>query len=843
MDVISLLNFSNVAAEQQKQETRQAPLSRNRTPWDAGGYSLPINTLNHTAISPSTTAANEVLNGCLQIHSYDSQSIETAKLPHHRFSDSSSSLSSFTSPTNSTPNSTTHSRFSSMSTVNSIHPFSFSNNSNHIFDSPTVLARSSESPTTPQVECHSAPASPTDIRGIMPSPTESLDALAALAEQQQVSQHTGYNQKHRSQSMAAVPSTKNLRDEIESAQPDDTNRLKRSGSPSDLMLIPRSSQQASSTNNGEGEEDSPTKEKSGRLLSASNANSLTLGLKTHKRTNSAPNFPRNTIQPSRASSSSITTASERAPQLATNQLDVTSPVGSTASNIPDGDIDAAGETEPDQPPTCMYTVNCDTGSQPRKAISHIFGRNKMCTRMIPQSVWVHYCRKHYQRSRYRNPKEYAKLQCALVQQQIRRVHDWSQQNTERGQAGTVQDWGLAVRKREQKRLDELNGSNRKRRAAFDAQDEDEDEDDEAAQANLRPATAVPDWLLGLCGKGYSTEDILGIFNRLHTEILEDMMPCFPDIEILPNIIANQPEPKSPKGYAKRKPANIGHKRSQSLVVGLGNSSHQSQHSVSPVRRLSQPVKREVGHGSPGTIIQEPNLVKRRRSNYHTEEPNLHQYPSNTISLRHSQASHRPQFSRIDENRPMQSEYTESPQTIRSRSYAQSMMALSPPLPAPVPQRLNSRSVANLNQFENGGEYTMRASRPGHQRSHSDMAYRRGGIHYSMSGAIHYNHGIEFTTPRYQHPSFHVVQHHYYDERPHQQSYGGNVQQSHFHSVHQEQGHMRHLSSPLNHVHFQQHGISSARGSPTVGRSTPLPEVKYVQSPSQRSEFTSTRRDD
>ncbi|KAK8128824.1 NADH-ubiquinone oxidoreductase 49 kDa subunit [Apiospora sp. TS-2023a] len=42
---------------------------------------------------------------------------------------------------------------------------------------------------------------------------------------------------------------------------------------------------------------------------------------------------------------------------------------------------------------CMYMESCDTGSQPRKAISHIFGRNKLCTRMIPDQVWVHFCRK------------------------------------------------------------------------------------------------------------------------------------------------------------------------------------------------------------------------------------------------------------------------------------------------------------------------------------------------------------------------------------------------------------------------------------------------------------------
>lgn len=199
---------------------------------------------------------------------------------------------------------------------------------------------------------------------------------------------------------------------------------------------------------------------------------------------------------------------------------------------------------------CMYIPNCDTGSQLRKAISHIFGRNKMCTRLIPQHIWVHYCRKHYQRSRYRNPKEYAKLQCDLVQKQIRAIREWSNANVQNGAAGTVKDWGLAVRKREQKRLDDITASGRKRTASA-AFEQDSGDEDGGHGLSAVPATAVPSWLLGLCGKGYSTDAILDIFSRLHTEILNDEMPCFPDIEILPNIVVDQDEAKSPKGYAKR----------------------------------------------------------------------------------------------------------------------------------------------------------------------------------------------------------------------------------------------------------------------------------------------------
>ena len=208
---------------------------------------------------------------------------------------------------------------------------------------------------------------------------------------------------------------------------------------------------------------------------------------------------------------------------------------------------------------CMFVPNCDTGSQMRKAISHIFGRNKMCTRLIPQGAWVHYCRKHYQRSRYRNPKEYAKLQCDLVQTQIRRIHDWSEDNRRKGQSGVVQDWTLAIRKRERKRIDDLerkeaNKNKRKRSAATVDEAEDEDDDD----LNIEPSTAVPKWLQEKCNKQrYTTQQVLRIFNDLHREILgSNSANTFPDLEILPNVIVDN-DGTTPSKYTKRRRHNVG----------------------------------------------------------------------------------------------------------------------------------------------------------------------------------------------------------------------------------------------------------------------------------------------
>ena len=90
---------------------------------------------------------------------------------------------------------------------------------------------------------------------------------------------------------------------------------------------------------------------------------------------------------------------------------------------------------------CSYTESCETGSPLRKVVSHFFGRNKLATRKIPKNLWVYFCRKHYQRSRYRNPRGFACLQIQLVQTQIGNLRRW----------GGVIDWTVKVRRREELR--------------------------------------------------------------------------------------------------------------------------------------------------------------------------------------------------------------------------------------------------------------------------------------------------------------------------------------------------------------------------------------------------------
>ena len=179
-------------------------------------------------------------------------------------------------------------------------------------------------------------------------------------------------------------------------------------------------------------------------------------------------------------------------------------------------------------PRCSYAENCSTGSPLRKVVSHIFGRNKLCTRQIPKNVWVHYCRKHYQRSRYRNLKGFALLQCDLVRKQVDRLQLW----------GGVVDWMVKVRKREEARLKMSEG-----RAGQVVSIDDEDEDlipirgDQVRGRQVRKENGIVGssrWLIQAVGPGKTTDEVLCILDRIEKSIAETGT-SFPDIEILPNV--------------------------------------------------------------------------------------------------------------------------------------------------------------------------------------------------------------------------------------------------------------------------------------------------------------------
>ena len=91
--------------------------SRSRTPWDAGGYSLPLSFEPKLVQTPAT--ARPIFQGESPLETLDPVSPRSCS-PRHKFSDSHSSLASY--GTTFSANSGSHSRFSSLSTVSEYLP-------------------------------------------------------------------------------------------------------------------------------------------------------------------------------------------------------------------------------------------------------------------------------------------------------------------------------------------------------------------------------------------------------------------------------------------------------------------------------------------------------------------------------------------------------------------------------------------------------------------------------------------------------------------------------------------------------------------------------------------------
>ena len=70
----------------------------------------------------------------------------------------------------------------------------------------------------------------------------------------------------------------------------------------------------------------------------------------------------------------------------------------------------------------------------------MFGRNKACTRQLPDHLWIYWCRKHYQRKKYVAEKKgrWHLKQLQLVHDQLQVFEDW----------GEIHAWNIVLRKAE-----------------------------------------------------------------------------------------------------------------------------------------------------------------------------------------------------------------------------------------------------------------------------------------------------------------------------------------------------------------------------------------------------------
>ena len=173
-------------------------------------------------------------------------------------------------------------------------------------------------------------------------------------------------------------------------------------------------------------------------------------------------------------------------------------------------------TKSNQPKSrCVFVHGCSLESPNRKVISHVFGRNKSCTRAIPDDCWVGYCRKHYQRGRYRNKCDFAFLQLELVKLVLSNLEAWK----------GVMSWEITLRA---KRLSDITEWHR----YVANRPENEQISDDKLQ--LQQRTAHYRWMVPFCGKGKTYADVRAFCGKVY-DFCSDENIELPDIELLPVI--------------------------------------------------------------------------------------------------------------------------------------------------------------------------------------------------------------------------------------------------------------------------------------------------------------------
>ncbi|KAK4680380.1 hypothetical protein QC764_212600 [Podospora pseudoanserina] len=619
---------------------------RNRTPWDAGGYSLPLS----LSIDPkSIPTSGECPRPACQSPPASPSS------PGHKFSLSRSSLSSFTSAT------TTASDFSRTSSLFSRHP------------------NKSDSWSSAQYQFHQPPdlrASPSHRN--LDMATEQVD-LTNIDEDEDVQTSPRVKLENHSDNYrsAAIGFSGNNNNTIRGH-----NQVLplRAQSPSDV-IIPRRGQSNSNVSLNSAHD----------LLSYENNEDTVI---PHRRVASEPNLP--VGPPGTVGRFWI------GPDLY-NYL---------VPDVCQDHTECVRMLDIDKPPECSVMTPCtlpDAKINMRKSMSHIFGRNKSCTRAVPDHVWLMVCRKHYQRARYRSDMNYQSTLLQRIIIQVVRIQVWSNDNERSGKDGILKDWTVAVRRREAKRIDDADkgkrkGSKKRTRADAEAEEDEMDDADEPdldAAIHQASSVPVPDWYQGLCRGGYSTLEVLDILRRIDNDMDAGLLSAVPDIELLPNIEGAHTAKKT-----KAKTSSA-HRRTQSSGAALRTSAPRA---AAAPRRASQP----------STLSSEHDFSRPPRSEFTFERiPN----PTYPPVPRDTDVTART----YDSPRTLEPTLSQSTTQYDSRTGTSNQASL----PTYNTQRYDAQTNRTVPQYGSASNYDRNGiyeldfgRRSGHQRSVSDASFNQ-----------------------------------------------------------------------------------------------------------------------
>ena len=234
--------------------------------------------------------------------------------------------------------------------------------------------------------------------------------------------------------------------------------------------------------------------------------------------------------------------------------------------------------------TCSFG-DCTLKSPFRRTISAFFGRNKKGGRDVPVRIWLHICRKHYQRTKYRDKDKYVNAQCDRIETQFDRLEEWSNATLDANQGPHIDYWTIALGKKEadyhasQKNANgaKVKVTQVKGKGKVPAQEEDEDRPfikEEAIDEIFDEEDNIwhaPAWLVALQGRRLSFEEIRKVFARLRLETQSIPNRNLPQVEFLPHLIfLGDYQPKKIT-YTKRNPKQGDPKKKASPRKSNGKS--------------------------------------------------------------------------------------------------------------------------------------------------------------------------------------------------------------------------------------------------------------------------------
>lgn len=182
----------------------------------------------------------------------------------------------------------------------------------------------------------------------------------------------------------------------------------------------------------------------------------------------------------------------------------------------------------------------DEPAPTRKIVSQFFGRNKACTKLLEDHVWVIMCRKHYQRTRYRLDEEYPDIQAELCELDLFKFKIWSSLNEANvdgngnPQGPVIAHWNVESRK--------------------------------------TPSAPITGWVKDMVesGQHYTTDQVIEMMFQIRMELLMKTRKLMPDIELLPTYRGDTKSGASKRATTKKPAAS--HSRSKSVSAATANRS-------------------------------------------------------------------------------------------------------------------------------------------------------------------------------------------------------------------------------------------------------------------------------